>query len=297
MTEAIFTLKDDRKLSYATYGPEDGEPVLYFHGTPSSRREILLLKSYGINFDELLHRSGLKLIAPDRGSLTTFHPQRTFSSFAADAVELLRSLGVQKCAVLCWSGGGPYALATAYHYPELVTSVFILCGITRPFNNAVIQQMGLNRWYFLTARNTPFLLRTALALVRRHNVTSLPDRKLTGLADVDYRLLQKAVKDMAAYTVKEAVRKGTKAAVHEAGMYFQPYDFSIEEIQQPIHYWWGTKDMAVVELHAREVEQKALHPVMHYREGEGHLSLYIHCFAEALQAIAETNASHISSGR
>ncbi|HET7896929.1 MAG TPA: alpha/beta hydrolase, partial [Flavisolibacter sp.] len=285
MTEAIFTLKDDRKLSYAIYGPADGKPVLYYHGTPSSRREILLLKSYGIDFDELLHRSGLKLIAPDRGSLTTFHAQRTFSSFAADAVELLQSMGVQNFSVLCWSGGGPYALATAHNYPGIVEGVYILCGIAKPFDKEVLQQMGLNKWYFVSARNTPLLLRSALAILRQTETTSLPNRKLTGLSVVDYSLLQHAVKEVAACTVKESIRKGTKTAVQEAGLYFHPFDFSIKTIQQPIHYWWGTKDMAVVELHAREIEQKARHPVMHYREGEGHLSLYINCFAEALEAI------------
>lgn len=74
MTEAIFTLKDDRKLSYAIYGPDNGKPVLYFHGTPSSRREILLLKAYDIDFDAALFSSGIKLIAVDRHALTTFYP-------------------------------------------------------------------------------------------------------------------------------------------------------------------------------------------------------------------------------
>ena len=64
-------MKDDRKLSYAIYGPEDGRPVLYFHGTPSSRREILLLKSYGVDFDKALFEAGIKLIAVDRHALQT----------------------------------------------------------------------------------------------------------------------------------------------------------------------------------------------------------------------------------
>lgn len=297
MTEGIFTLKDDRKLSYAIYGPADGQPVLYYHGTPSSRREILLLKAYGIDFDALLFQCGIRLIAPDRGSLTTFDRERTFSSFAADSVELLQSLGVVQCGVLCWSGGGPYALATAFHFPSLVSGIYILCGITRPFSPAVLKQMGLNKWYFVTARKAPLLLRSALAVVRQKAVRSLPDRRLTGLPAVDYRLLQQAVDEMATYTVKEAVRKGTRAAVHEAGLYFDPYDFSLAEIRQTIHYWWGTQDMAVVELHATEIEQTAQHPVMHYRGGEGHLSLYINCFAEALETIARAGISRTAAGR
>src|SRR5690349_18295191 len=125
MTEGIYTLKDDRKLSYAVYGPDDGWPVLYFHGTPSSRKEILLLKSFGVDFDFLLHQCRLKLIAPDRGALTTFDPKRSFASFAGDVMELLQHFRIKQCAVLCWSGGGPYALAAAFHFPHTITGVFI----------------------------------------------------------------------------------------------------------------------------------------------------------------------------
>lgn len=287
MTEAIFTLTDNRKLSYAVYGPANGRPVLYFHGSPSSRREPLLLHSYGIDLNELLLQSGLQLIAPDRGAFTTYHPQRTFLSFADDVMQLLQQLGHEQCSVLCWSGGGPYALATAYRYPELVDGVYILGGITRQFSKEVCRQMGLNKWYFCCARHTPLLLQAALNILRRQKITPLPSRKLTGLPYVDYRLLQKGVKEVAAFTVKEATRRGAKSMVKEAALYFSDYNFSVSAIQQPIHYWWGTQDMAVVELHAREVEQNALHPVMHYREGEGHLSLYIGCFGEALEAISQ----------
>jgi pimeloyl-ACP methyl ester carboxylesterase len=297
MTEAIFNLKDKRKLSYAIYGPADGKPVLYFHGSPSSRREILFVNSYGVDFQKMLQEYGLRIIVPDRGALTTFSPQRTFLSFADDAIQLLQHLGIAQCSVLCWSGGGPYALAVAYRYSAIVDSVFILSGITRPFDKSILKQMGLGKWYFLSARYTPLLLRMGLNIMRRKKTAYLPKQQFTGLPYVDYILLEKRIKDVAGLTMKEATRKGAKAAVHEAALYFSGYGFSVKDIQQPIHFWWGTLDMNVVEPHAKEVEQNALHPVMHYREGEGHLSLYIKCFGEALQSIARTHAIHTSSDR
>jgi pimeloyl-ACP methyl ester carboxylesterase len=212
-------------------------------------------------------------------------------------MQLLQHLGIAQCAVLCWSGGGPYALAAASFFPNRVMGVYILCGITRPFDKQVLKQMGLNKWYFLTARYAPFLLHLSLAAVRQKKSLQLPKQWLTGLPYVDYRLLQKAFREIVGLTLKEAIRKGTKTAVYEAALYFSDFGFSINAIQQPIHYWWGTLDMSVVELHALEVAQKAPHPVMHYREGEGHLSLYVRCFGEALQAIAQATATHTSSDR
>ena len=179
----------------------------------------------------------------------------------------------------------------------MVSGVYILCGITRQFDKAVLRQMWLNKWYFLSAKHTPLLLAAGLNFVRQRPIRALPKQQLTGLPYVDYRLLRNGIHEVARLTLKEATRKGAKAMVHEAGLYFSNYGFRIKQIQQPIHYWWGTLDMAVVELHAQEIEHKALHPVMHYREGEGHLSVYISCFAEALQAIAQANAIRTSSGR
>jgi pimeloyl-ACP methyl ester carboxylesterase len=297
MTEAIFTLKDYRKLSYAVYGPEDGKPVLYFHGTPSSRREILLLKAYDVDFDAALFSSGIKLIAVDRHALTTFYPQRSFLSFADDVVQLMQHFKIEKCPVLCWSGGGPYALAIAYKYPQIIEAVYILCGFTKRFDAEVMQQMGRNKWYFRNARFLPLILQLGLNIVRRRPTDRLPPRAMTGLPNTDYNLLQKGIKQVASLTLKEATRKGARSAVHEAASYFKDLQFSVSEIAQPIHYWWGTRDMSVVEAHAREIEQKAQRPIMHYREDEGHLSLYIKCFNEAIQTIALSHATHTVSGR
>jgi pimeloyl-ACP methyl ester carboxylesterase len=289
MTEVIFSLNDGRKLSYAVYGPEDGKPVLYFHGTPSSRREPLLLQAYGIDIQALLLQANIRLIAPDRHAFTTFSPQRTFQSFAADALQLLQHFGVQQCPVLCWSGGGTYALAMAERYPGVVQGLYILCGFTRRFDRLVIRQMGLNKWYFLAARYVPLILRAGLNIVRRRKTTRLPPQKRSGLRWEDYTLLQKGLQQVAGVTLKEATRRGARSAVHEAASYFKNTGYAIGKIEQPIHYWWGTADRSVVEAHAKEVEQNAPNAVMHYREDEGHLSLYINAFAEALQVISHNH--------
>lgn len=126
-------------------------------------------------------------------------------------------------------------------------------------------------------------------IVRHRNITSLPSQKMSGLRWEDYRLLQKGLQKVSGVTLKEATRRGARSAVHEAISYFSKTGYALEKIHQPIHYWWGTADMAVVELHAKEVEQNAPNAVMHYREGEGHLSLYIKSFAEALQVISQNH--------
>jgi pimeloyl-ACP methyl ester carboxylesterase len=57
MNSQTLTLPDKRQLGYAIEG--NGKPVVYFHGTASSRLEILLLKQFA-------HQNSLQLIGIDR---------------------------------------------------------------------------------------------------------------------------------------------------------------------------------------------------------------------------------------
>src|SRR5215204_6621953 len=135
MTSHTITLPDGRQLGYALYGPADGRPVLYFHGTPSSRLELLLLHHYGKDLGAMLSEAGLKLVAVDRPGmgLSTFDPQGDFLSFSSDVGVLMDKLGMNTGAVMGWSGGGPYTLALAYKFPERISHACIICGFSRPF--------------------------------------------------------------------------------------------------------------------------------------------------------------------
>lgn len=292
MMEKGIELGDGRTLTYAVYGNAAARPVFYFHGTPSSRLEPLLLESYGISLTGLLEEAGLQLIAVDRPGMggSSFHPKGNFISFAADVAELANVLGIQKAQVLCWSGGGPYALAIAFQYPKLISGVSIICGFTRPFAKDMFQLMGMNKWYFHLAKHAPLLLMGAMNLLKHKAIRSTVPQWITGLPYADYALLKNPahLADLAQLTLKEAARQGARGPLHEARAYYHPFGFSLAAIQQPVHYWWGTKDMSVIRLHAEAVEAEAPAAVMHYREEEGHLSLYVHHFREVLQTMASS---------
>lgn len=291
MTEHTFTLPDGRTLGYALYGSADGWPVLYFHGTPSSRLEVQLLYQYKINVEQYLREAGLQLIAVDRPGmgLSHFNPQGTFISFSDDVHFLVRSLGIQHCSVLCWSGGGPYALAMAWRHPPIIKNVFILCAFSRRFSSDMLREINAARWYFRTARYAPWLLEACMNVGRKMNKSKSLPQWLTGLPDADYRLTEDPAhfKTLTTLTFREACRVSAKGAVHEARLYFNDFGFRLSDIQQPVHYWWGTEETTIHRLHAETVEQQVKNHVLHYKEGEGHLSLYIYFFTEALQMIRQ----------
>jgi pimeloyl-ACP methyl ester carboxylesterase len=70
---------------------------MYFHGTSSSRIEVLLLRH--------LTAQNLQLIAPDRPGygLSTYKPQKNISDFNSDINFLADYLDISKFNVLGWS--------------------------------------------------------------------------------------------------------------------------------------------------------------------------------------------------
>lgn len=293
MIDNIFKLPDNRDLSYCLYGMNGGQPVLYFHGTPSSRLEPSLLSAYSIDIEELLFKYKLQLIALDRPGmgLSTFNPAGDFVSFAQDVDLLLKNLKIKQCKVLCWSGGGPFALMMASECKEVIQAVYIITGFTTSFGaDEVFDKMHGNKLYFGSAKYVPGLLRMVMRLVVRKAPTKPIPRWISRMPEVDHKLMADVtkLKQVSATTLQEACRQGSRGVVYEARLYFKDYGFKLKDIPQPVYFWWGNKDNVVIRLHAEGVEQQVPNHVMHYRQNEGHLSIYINCIKEVLQTIAAT---------
>jgi hypothetical protein len=92
---------------------------------------------------------------------------------------------------------------------------------------------------------------------------------------------------MSKYTLKEACRNGAKGAVDDARMYFNDFGFELSAIVQPVHFWWGTEDNAIIDVHPQALERQLPNKILHYKGGEGHLSVYVGCFKEVLQEVKE----------
>jgi 3-oxoadipate enol-lactonase len=113
-----------------------GEPLLFIHGLASSSRSwkkqvpVFSQKYQVITFDIRGHGRSEKPMEP-----------YSIKSFATDAVELLRTLGLSSAHVVGFSMGGMVAFQLAVDAPELVRSlVAVNCvpeGSIRSFNNGV----------------------------------------------------------------------------------------------------------------------------------------------------------------
>lgn len=291
MTLDTTQLPDGRMLGYNLFGPANGRPILYFHGSPSSRLEPLLPSIYGVDVISLLQKHNLQLITIDRPGMgfSTLHPEGNFISFANDAAWLLKQNGIDQCPVLCWSGGGPYALAIAHQYPGLIQSVFIIAGFTISLGTpGLLEEMNRNKYYFLSARNTPVIIEGLLNYLAKKEIIKSFPQFIAGVPDVDYSYMEdpRLLRQAASISLQEACRYGSTGAVKEAASYFEDFGYSLASISQLVHYWWGSADVEVINRHPQAIEQEVPHHKIYYKEGEGHVSIYVRYIKEVLETIA-----------
>jgi pimeloyl-ACP methyl ester carboxylesterase len=108
-------LSDGRQLAFCQWGPPDGRPVFYLHGSPGGR----LLRHHRGEYE----RTGLRVITYDRPGYgrSTPLPGRGPRDAATDVAALADRLALASFGVLGVSGGGDYALAVGALLADRVT--------------------------------------------------------------------------------------------------------------------------------------------------------------------------------
>jgi pimeloyl-ACP methyl ester carboxylesterase len=279
-------LSDGTMVGYAEAGDPAGPPVIYLHGTPSSRLEVGLP---GIR--EAADDLGLRVLAPDRPGigLSTF---RRYS--IADYPRLVGSfadaLGLGTFAVTGVSGGGKYACACAWALPERVTRVALVsstCSFDLPGARATWN--AEDRRLYGSAARAPWLVRLFLAKVardlRRDRDALFPTVERTvGAADREALALpgfrEALDRDMA-----EAFRQGGRGSAHDLTLEARPWDVPLDRIEVPIEIWHGEDDRVVSPEQSRILARTLPLVTEHLVPGEGHFSLFARHANEIMQSV------------
>lgn len=158
-TQQQITLSDNRSMGFAEYGSKAGYPIIYCHGSQSSRLEM----HYDLRFAEVRQ---IRIIAIDRpgNGLSDFNPEGTILSFANDVRELADHLGIEHFSVAGMSAGAPFALAIAHALPERVKKAAIISGFA-PYNAESRSHLSKEVKMMLgLAKTFPFLLKMMLSM-------------------------------------------------------------------------------------------------------------------------------------
>ena len=285
----VLTLETGRKLGYAEYGAEGGNPVFYFHGYPGSRLEAGLMEDHW-------ESSGIHLISVDRPGmgLSEYQPRRTILDTPDDVMELATHLGLESYGVMGVSGGGPYALACAYKIPsDQIVGCAVISG-SGPYH---LTQEGLGkgeRYMLSIARNLPsafgFLLWFQLGRnVGREEWWEKNYAGMTaGAPEPDERILNDTrMKENIKVKTVEAFRQGSRGLVHDFVLYSKDWGYELNEIpaETRLHLFHGELDKNVPPHIARTVADKIPHCVAKFYPDEGHMSVFVNRFNEIVSSV------------
>jgi pimeloyl-ACP methyl ester carboxylesterase len=278
--EQRITLPDGRKLGYLIVG--EGKPVLYFHGIPSSRLDVLFLK-------EIAGSRKLKVIGVDRPGfgLSTFAPRKSLRDFAADVNYLTDYLGIERFAIVGFSAGGPYAITYAAMFPERVTRVIVTGSPSLPYPNLDEYYKGLQKviawlemkvphigmWFFKRFRNV--LLKAAKDpgefLESKEGKEYL---ETISKDDVRFLFTNQSIMKGLFRSAKEFFCQGddgVKSWYEEILLFMKGWDMDLSQIPTGlVHIWHGTTDKNVLVADAYRNEKAIPGAHLEIFEGKGH---------------------------
>ncbi len=269
MIRGSIPLVGSRHLDYFEIGPRDAPVVLYCHGTPGSRFELLLAEPELRRSDVSIRLVGLN--RPGYGT-SSFVDQQGFLPWARDVEEAADRLGIDRFSVLGASGGSPFALACALSLADRIQRVGIVAGVAPPDTPGMEQSAALAdesaSKIVRSVRYGTLSLGVRLGLTRR-----LVRRLIASLGTAD----RKAMSDSRAATafgeiVREAFAQWGRAAVVEAGLFMRSWDFDPRLVTQETRLWHGTDDNRIPARVALEFASRLLNATCVIWPHHGHFS-------------------------
>ena len=269
-------LPDGTVVGLYEYGDPSGSPVFAFHGTPSC----------GAGFDwtdEPARARGQRVLAPDRPGIgkTGGPPLATVADYPARITALADALGIDRFAVLGYSGGGPFAVACAAELGDRVTATVIAAGMgqvgvwaeandfaktDRQFLDLAVHHRHLSR--FLLASSVFFAKRSpGSAVTSFAKELSESDRAVIEAQDGS------AADTMRLFT--RAFQNGAKGVVDDYRVIAKPWGVELGHAG-PLTIFQGDADTMVPLRHAEALAEALPDADLVVWPGEGHLGPVTH---------------------
>ncbi|MGH2391465.1 MAG: alpha/beta fold hydrolase [Chloroflexota bacterium] len=280
-------MADGRGLDVHESGPEAGGVLLFHHGTPGSGLPLR-------DMEGAAHRLGLRFVQMSRPGYgdSTRCPGRDVAAIAADAAAVLDSVGVERCLVAGWSGGGPHALACAARIPERVAAVLVIAGVAPHGVEGLdfLEGMGMdNVVEFGKALEGEAVLRPYLdrgrAELEQATAADLVTAMNSLLPAVDQTVLTGGFGEDMAAGIHEGLRIGVDGWLDDDLAFVRPWGFTLAEVVVPTLLWQGTEDLMVPIHHGKWLAERIPGVIAHLEEGEGHLSIGVGAIDRMLQEL------------
>ncbi len=271
--EGSIPLPDGRRIGFAEYGSPEGRPVLWFHGTPGARRQIPEAARLAAVEREV------RLIALERPGVGASSPHLfgCVLDWTDDVDVCAERLGVDRFGVVGLSGGGPYALACAFRWPDRVTTAAVLGGVAPTRGDDAIDGGLVD----LAARTAPLL--GALRVPISHGLWAtvrIVQPLASPLFDLYVRLSPEGDRQvfrspgMKAMFIDDLLggsRRWFGAPMCDLVLFGRHWGFNLVEVKVPVHFWHGDADPIVPLRHGRHLAATVPDAEIRVRRGESHL--------------------------
>ncbi|HEY8057260.1 MAG TPA: alpha/beta hydrolase [Acidimicrobiales bacterium] len=283
-SDRVVELPDGTTVGVYEYGDPAGAPVFAFHGVPAC----------GAGFDwadEPARARGLRLLAPDRPGIgRSSGPALGAVGDYPDRIALLAdTLGLDRFAVLGYSGGGPYAVACAAALGDQVTATAVAAGMGQmgvwaeadDFAKTDRQMLGLCVKHPAAARR----LLGFSAWMAKKSPSSAMKSFAKELSESDRALLaaQEAPPEETMALFTRAFTNGAQGVVDDYRAIAHPWAVELGRVGA-VTIWQGDADTMVPLRHSEALAEQLREANLTVWPGEGHLGPITH-IAEILDSL------------
>ena len=274
VSELDVVLPDGRTLHAYDTGPTGGDlTVVWHHGTPNIGRPPtpLFATSEGL---------GIRWVSYDRPGYggSTPRPGRDVGSAADDVAAILDALGVENCAVMGHSGGGPHALACAALLNGRVLAVLSVSSL------APYDAEGLDYFAGMAPAGVGSLQAAAVGREARAAYEESTSEDDIGFIEADDRAL---ADDWSWFldVVRPALAQGPDAMIDDDVAATAPWGFDVRRIDCPVLVVHGQADRMVPAQHAEWLAAAIPGAEARLFADDGHVSV-MHAAPDALRWLA-----------
>ncbi len=261
LPETRVIVHEGRELAWCEYGLPGGTPLFQLHGIPGSR-----FQRY---FDgDAYVRHGFRVIVMDRpgyGRSTRRHG-RLMTDTSGDIGAIAGALGIDRFALLGWSGGGSFVLSAAAHFGRRVLGCASLVPVA-PFDADFDVRAGMDEE---TLEGLRALAAGERAVERYYEELAARWTESLARGELPFPAPPPAV-PVAKQWMPAAFAQGVGGAVDDDLALGRGWGSDLASIECPTAFWAATDDTVCPFTHAtwlsRIVPGATLHPMT-----GGHLS-------------------------
>ena len=251
--------------------------LLWHHGSPQTGALLAPVLAAA-------NARGIRLLSYGRPSYGGSSEQlgRTVADAASDVTQVLDLLGIERCAVMGASGGGPHALACAAALPDRITAAVTLAGIA-PFPNSVdtsgtssdTDSEAIASWFAGMA--DPAGLRAAIeGRQARAAQEEIAEFEPDSFVDRDYAALE-GTWSVLGDDVAAAEKWGMGGLIDDDCAFVRPWGVDLASIAAPVLLVQGGRDRVVPQRHAELLLRSIPTAELWLRPEDGHVSVLEAC--------------------